>query len=73
MIYPRYRRVCVRSAFGGPLAAAREAGVDAALTARIRDLISDPPSDWKPLAHRWFGSRDDRRVDSRRYPLRGAM
>jgi 1-acyl-sn-glycerol-3-phosphate acyltransferase len=52
MVAPRYRRVCARIAFGAPLVADRGAGFDRALAARMRDLISDPPTDWTPLSRR---------------------
>jgi hypothetical protein len=52
MIGRRYRTVVARVGFGAPLAADTERDVSALLTARMRDLISDPPSEWSPLSRR---------------------
>jgi hypothetical protein len=52
MLDPRYRRVTARIAFGAPLAMVSEASVSAVLARRMRELISDPPTDWTPLSRR---------------------
>ena len=51
MIDPRLRKVSARIAFGTPLVVGRD-GVSAALASRMRDLIVDPPLDWRPLERR---------------------
>jgi hypothetical protein len=50
MIDRRYRNVTARIAFGTPLAARGD--LDRLLAARMRDLISDPRTDWVPLMKR---------------------
>jgi hypothetical protein len=52
MLDPRYRRVTARIAFGAPLATVSDASVSAELAACMRELISDPPTDWTPLSRR---------------------
>jgi hypothetical protein len=52
MMAPRYRGVRARIAFGAPLATVRDASASAMLAACMRELISDPPSAWLPLARR---------------------
>jgi 1-acyl-sn-glycerol-3-phosphate acyltransferase len=53
MVDARYRPVATRVAFGTPLDATADVeDVTAALALRVRDLLVDPPADWKPLARR---------------------
>ncbi len=52
MIGPRYRSVSARIAFGAPLVAHVDGTVGAELAWRMRELISDPPSEWSPLSER---------------------
>lgn len=56
MIDPRYRQVSVRIAFGAPIMSAQieseGANVTPTIAARVRELISDPPSAWAPLSRR---------------------
>lgn len=53
MIDARYRRVTARIAFGAPLARdVPDGDVTATLASCVYDLVSDPPTDWMPLARR---------------------
>jgi hypothetical protein len=52
MFSAHYRSVAARIAFGAPLAVNFDGTASAVLAMRMRDLISDPPSDWSPLSRR---------------------
>jgi 1-acyl-sn-glycerol-3-phosphate acyltransferase len=59
MIDPRYRRITARIAFGSAFSAAElgtsdGARVVARVTERVRELLSDPPSEWTSLTQRAF-------------------
>ena len=52
MVDPRSRSVTARIVFGAPIAPDHDADVNSQLVARMKQLISDQPSDWTPLSRR---------------------
>ncbi len=52
MVDSRFRSVTSRIVFGAPIPVGLDAGVNTQLAARMKQLISDPPSDWTPLSRR---------------------